>query len=240
MGDIETLVRELSRELEGASPRRIVARALEVFEGDLAISFSGAEDVLLIEHAKESGRPFRVFSLDTGRLHPETYRFFDEVEKHYGIRIDYAFPNTVAVERLVREKGMFSFYEDGHGECCAIRKVEPLKRQLAGLRAWITGQRRDQSPGTRQQLAAVELDAAHQGKDGPLIKLNPLAETTGHEVWDAIRSFGIPYNRLHDKGFVSIGCEPCTRVVLPGQHEREGRWWWEEATKKECGLHGKS
>ena len=227
-------IAELAAELAGASSGKVVARALEVFGNDVALSFSGAEDVLLIEYAKQSGRPFRVFSLDTGRLHPETYRFFDKVEQHYGIRIEYCFPNTISVERLVREKGMFSFYRDGHGECCGIRKVEPLVRQLAGLRAWITGQRRDQSPGTRAQVEEVERDDAHGG----IVKFNPLARVSGAEVWDAIRAFDVPYNELHARGFVSIGCEPCTRPILPGQHEREGRWWWEDAGKKECGLHG--
>jgi adenylyl-sulfate reductase (glutathione) len=230
----------LAAELADASAAKVVERALELFGDDLAISFSGAEDVLLIEYAKQSGKPFRVISLDTGRLHPETYRFFAEVEKHYSIRIEYAFPDTVAVERLVRAKGMFSFLEDGHEECCSIRKVEPLGRALSGLKAWITGHRRDQSPGTRSQLPKVQLDPRHRGGGGgELVKFNPLALTSGVEVWDAIRAFEVPYNPLHERGFKSIGCEPCTRAVLPGQHEREGRWWWEDATKKECGLHAR-
>jgi adenylyl-sulfate reductase (glutathione) len=228
----------LARELEGASPGRVVARALEVFAGEVAISFSGAEDVILIDHASQTKKPFRVFSLDTGRLHPETYRFFARVEKHYGIRIEYTFPEALAVEELVRKKGLFSFYEDGHQECCGIRKVAPLTRKLAGLRAWITGQRRDQSPGTRAAVPVVEVDGAFRHADGTaLVKLNPLAATSSDEVWAAIRAFEVPFNALHERGYVSIGCEPCTRAVLPGQHEREGRWWWEEATKKECGLH---
>jgi thioredoxin-dependent adenylylsulfate APS reductase len=173
-----------------------------------------------------------VFSLDTGRLHPETYRFFAKVESHYGIRIAYTFPDAAAVETLVRRKGLFSFYEEGHGECCGIRKVAPLERHLAGLSAWITGQRRDQSPSTRTALARVEHDVAHG-----VVKFNPLADMTSAQVWAAIGAFEVPYNALHEKGFVSIGCEPCTRAVLPGEHERAGRWWWEDATKKECGLH---
>ncbi len=226
------VVAALGAELAGLGPAAVVARALERFGEGVAISFSGAEDVLLVEYAKQSGRPFRVFSLDTGRLHPETYRFFDKVEEHYGIRIEYAFPDAVLVEALVRKKGLFSFYRDGHEECCGIRKVEPLRRQLAGLSAWITGQRRDQSPGTRSALEVVELDGAR-------VKFNPLAHVSSAEVWDAIRAFEVPHNELHARGFVSIGCEPCTRAPLPGEHERAGRWWWEEATKKECGLHKK-
>lgn len=238
MRDPQATVDDLAQALEGASPGRVVARAIEAFGDEIAVSFSGAEDVLLIEYASQAKRPFRVFSLDTGRLHPETYRFFARVEKHYGIRIEYAFPDHVAVEALVRKKGLFSFFEDGHQECCGVRKVAPLRRQLAGLRAWITGQRRDQSPGTRGAVPVVEVDPAFRHADGtPLVKINPLAATTSDEVWAAIRAFEVPFNTLHERGYVSIGCEPCTRAVLPGQHEREGRWWWEEATKKECGLH---
>jgi adenylyl-sulfate reductase (glutathione) len=225
-------------ELAGASPGRIIDRALELFGVDAAISFSGAEDVLLIEHARQTGRPFRVFTLETGRLHAETLRFFDKVEKHYGLRIEYCVPDAGEVEALVRKKGLFSFYDDGHAECCGIRKVGPLRRQLATLSAWITGQRRDQSPSTRAALPVVEIDAAHAGKGGaPLYKFNPLADATREDVWAAIRAFEVPYNDLHERGFVSIGCEPCTRAILPGQHEREGRWWWEDAGKKECGIH---
>lgn len=228
---------------EGASAARVVEHALEAFGDDVAISFSGAEDVLLIEYAHQwaqagEGRRYRVFSLDTGRLHPETYRFLDRVEKHYGIRIEVCFPEAERVQSLVRDKGLFSFYEDGHQECCGIRKVEPLRRQLAGLRAWITGQRKDQSPGTRKDVPRVQEDPAFTGSDGqPLLKLNPLADTSSDEVWAAITAFEVPYNELHERGYVSIGCEPCTRAVRPGEHERAGRWWWEEATKKECGLH---
>jgi thioredoxin-dependent adenylylsulfate APS reductase len=224
-------------DLTGASPGRVIEVALELFGGDAAISFSGAEDVLLVEYAKQSGRPFRVFTLETGRLHAETLRFFGAVEERYGVRIEYCLPDGAEVEALVRKKGLFSFYADGHAECCEIRKVRPLERQLAGLRAWITGQRRDQAR-TRAALGMVEIDRAHRGKDGaPLHKFNPLAEKTRDEVWDAIRAFEVPYNELHGRGFVSIGCEPCTRPILPGQHERDGRWWWENADHKECGIH---
>lgn len=228
----------LQNELADAQPAAIIKRALEDFGDDIAISFSGAEDVLLIEYAHQSGLPFRVFSLDTGRLHPETYRFFDAVEKHYKLHIEYCFPSAREVQNLVRTKGMFSFYKDGHQECCQVRKVNPLRRQLSGLQSWITGQRRDQSPGTRQTVPVVEEDQTFKGKnDSGLIKWNPLANQSSEDVWMSIRALGVPYNKLHEQGFVSIGCEPCTRAILPGQHEREGRWWWEAATQKECGLH---
>lgn len=236
-------VDQIAAELVELSPRRILRRAFELFASDeVAISFSGAEDVLVIDFACDvltaSGRKPRVFSLDTGRLHPETYRFFAKVEQHYGLRIEYCFPRAEAVEAMVRKKGLFSFYEDGHAECCGIRKVEPLRRQLSTVRAWITGQRRDQSPNTRAAVPVFERDASFVGRDGgPLYKLNPLAAMSSAEVWETIRAFEIPYNPLHERGMISIGCEPCTRAVLPGEHERAGRWWWEEATKKECGLH---
>lgn len=228
---------ELARELDGAAPGTIVKRALELFGDRIAISFSGAEDVLLIELAHQTGLPFRVFSLDTGRLHPETYRFFERVAKHYSLRIEFCMPDGARVEQLVREKGLFSFYADGHDECCRIRKVEPLRRQLSTLRAWITGQRKDQSP-TRAAVPVVQIDPAFSGHAGePLVKWNPLANVSRDYVWDSIRGFEVPFNELHTKGFVSIGCEPCTRPISPGQHEREGRWWWERADQKECGLH---
>ncbi|GMY36870.1 5'-adenylylsulfate reductase 3, chloroplastic-like [Fagus crenata] len=231
---------QLAKELENASPLEIIDKALEKFGNDIAIAFSGAEDVALIEYAHLTGRPFRVFSLDTGRLNPETYQFFDTVEKHYGIRIEYMFPDAVEVQALVRSKGLFSFYEDGHQECCRVRKVRPLRRALKGLRAWITGQRKDQSPGTRSEIPVVQVDPVFEGMDGgigSLVKWNPVANVDGQDIWKFLRAMDVPVNTLHSQGYISIGCEPCTRSVLPGQHEREGRWWWEDAKAKECGLH---
>uniref|UniRef100_A0A7N0TZT7 adenylyl-sulfate reductase (glutathione) n=1 Tax=Kalanchoe fedtschenkoi TaxID=63787 RepID=A0A7N0TZT7_KALFE len=231
---------KMAKELEHASPLTIMDRALEEFDNDIAIAFSGAEDVALIEYAHLTGRPFRVFSLDTGRLNPETYQFFDTVEKHYGIRIEYMFPDATEVQALVRTKGLFSFYEDGHQECCRVRKVRPLRRALKGLRAWITGQRKDQSPGTRAEVPVVQVDPVFEGLEGgagSLVKFNPVANVEGTDVWNFLRAMSVPVNSLHAQGFISIGCEPCTRAVLPGQHEREGRWWWEDAKAKECGLH---
>lgn len=231
-------VRATADALADATPRRIIKTALDEFGGDLAISFSGAEDVVMVEFAHQLDRPFRVFTLDTGRLHPETYRFFAEVERHYDMRIETVFPDHAPVEALVRKKGLFSFYEDGHSECCAVRKVGPLRRHLAGLGAWITGQRRDQNPETRASVDIVEMDAGNGSPDRPaLIKFNPLAHRTQQDVWDYILAYEIPYNPLHERGYHSIGCEPCTRPIVPGQHERDGRWWWERADNKECGLH---
>ena len=227
-------IEKLAKDYENKSPQEILELALNNFK-NIAISFSGAEDVVLIDMAKKIGNDFRVFSLDTGRLHPETYQFIEEVRKTYNIPVEVFFANRDATEILVKEKGLFSFYQDGHKECCDARKVDPLKRALNTVDAWITGQRKDQSPGTRANVPVIQKDPTFG--IGNLIKFNPLANWTSKQVWDYIRENNVPYNKLHEKGFVSIGCEPCTKPVLPGQHEREGRWWWEDATKKECGLH---
>jgi phosphoadenosine phosphosulfate reductase len=233
-------VPELAAEYAARDPLEIVALAVREHGAELAISFSGAEDVALIDMAAKAGGPFRVFSLDTGRLHGETYQLLERVRERYGVAIEVFFPQPEAVEKLVREKGLFSFYKDGHKECCGIRKVEPLMRALRGRGAWMTGQRRDQSPGTRAEIPVVQLDRTFGTPERPLLKWNPLAGWTSRQVWAYLREHDVPYNALHDRGFISIGCEPCTRPTNPGQHEREGRWWWEEATLKECGLHAGS
>ena len=226
--------------LAGSHPADIIAEALERF-ANITISFSGAEDVVLVDfaarEAEKLGRTFRVFTLDTGRLHPETLEFIQRVGDRYGVVIDAFYPEAEAVQTLVREKGLFSFRTDGHQECCGIRKVEPLGRALAGVDAYVTGQRRDQSPGTRADIPIVQLDPGFGRGDNPLVKFNPLANWTSAQVWQHIMAYGVPYNPLHDQGFKSIGCAPCTRATHPGEHERAGRWWWEEATQKECGLH---
>lgn len=232
----EDQIKTWALELDNQSPREILSHALSHFD-NIAISFSGAEDVVLVDMAVKIRPDVKVFTLDTGRLHRETYEFLEKVREHYGITIEAMFPDAAQVEALVREKGLFSFYKDDHKECCGIRKVGPLRRKLGTLDAWITGQRKDQSPGTRAIIPVVQTDAGFKGANGPLIKYNPLANWSSERVWNYIRGNDVPYNALHEKGFISIGCDPCTRPVLPGQHEREGRWWWEEATKKECGLH---
>jgi phosphoadenosine phosphosulfate reductase len=230
-------VAEMATAYANKSPQEILKLAFNHFADELWISFSGAEDVVLVDMAWKLNKNVKVFSLDTGRLHPETYRFIEQVREHYGISIELLSPEAAAVEALVKEKGLFSFYKDGHSECCEVRKIAPLRRKLSSVRAWATGQRRDQSPGTRSQVAALELDTAFSTADQPLYKFNPLAQMSSEEVWGYIRMLELPFNALHERGFVSIGCEPCTRPVLPNQHEREGRWWWEEAAQKECGLH---
>jgi len=231
---------QLRPEGSDEDPAEIVRTALTDFGSRSVLAFSGAEDVVLIDMAVKTGLPFSVFSLDTGRLHPQTYRFIDQVRNHYGIDIQVMTPDQTLLEPFVQEKGLFSFYNDGHKECCGIRKVEPLRRLLNGFSAWITGQRKDQNPSTRGEVPIMEEDSAFKGAAGKsLIKFNPLAEWSLSNVWEYIRVNDVPYNELHDRGFISIGCEPCTRAIRPGEHERAGRWWWEEETKRECGLHVK-
>lgn len=227
---------QLQTELAGKNPRLILKKALSLFD-NIAISFSGAEDVALIDMAISLRKDIQVFTLDTGRLHPETYRFIEKVRKHYQLDIEILTPDRNVLDEFVKRKGLFSFYEDGHQECCGIRKVEPLKRKLTQVDAWITGQRRDQSLDTRQDIPEVQADSVFSTPGHELIKFNPLLNWNSAQVWDYIEANQVPYNELHSKGFTSIGCEPCTRAILPNQHERAGRWWWEESTKKECGLH---
>jgi phosphoadenosine phosphosulfate reductase len=226
---------ELNTKFQSLEPREILRHILSEIPA-IAVSFSGAEDVALVHMAWKVNKQIKVFSLDTGRLHPETLRFIEQVRKLWNLDLEIMSPDAARLQTLTRAKGLFSFYEDGHEECCGVRKVEPLRRQLAGLDAWITGQRRDQSP-TRAEVPVAQLDKALSTADKPLLKFNPLANWTSKQVWDYIRLMELPWNPLHERGFISIGCEPCTRPVGPNQHEREGRWWWEEATAKECGLH---
>lgn len=230
-------VTDIDTELQSQTPQEVLAFALQSHER-LAISFSGAEDVVLIDMATKIRPDVSVFCLDTGRLHGQTYRFIEQVRKHYSLDIDILFPDAAAVQEMVSAKGLFSFYEDNHQECCSIRKIGPLRRKLLTLDAWVTGQRKDQSPGTRANIPVIQDDKVFARPGATLTKYNPLANWTQEQVWRYIRENAVPYNPLHDQGYISIGCEPCTRPVGPGQHEREGRWWWEEATKKECGLHG--
>lgn len=226
----------LQSQLKDQNPRKIIRTALEQFDS-IAIAFSGAEDVVLIDLAVNIRRDVQVFSLDTGRLYPETYQFIEKVRNHYQIDIELLTPDRNILDEFVKTKGLFSFYQDGHQECCGIRKVEPLARKLAQVDAWITGQRKDQSLDTRQNLSEVEIDTSFSNKNQPLVKFNPLLNWSSSQVWDHIEAYQVPYNELHERGFISIGCAPCTRPVLPNQHERAGRWWWESANKKECGLH---
>ncbi|MCY4093621.1 MAG: phosphoadenylyl-sulfate reductase [Gammaproteobacteria bacterium] len=224
-----------------STPEQVINSALERFSQErIAISFSGAEDVVLIDMASRLvGTAFSVFTLDTGRLHAETYEFIDEVRDHYSIQIDVLSPGNWEVEELVREKGLFSFYRDGHTQCCGIRKIASLERKLNDLDAWITGQRRDQG-STRTNVPHEQIDTAFSSKSHEIVKFNPLASWESKDVWSYIHEHNVPYNVLHDRGYKSIGCAPCTRPIAADEPERAGRWWWEHEDDKECGLHAQN
>lgn len=193
----------------------------------------GAEDMVLTDIIHRNQLPVEIFTLDTGRLPAETYQLLHTVQTHYGIDVTTYFPDTAAAEEFVRKHGPNAFYDsvELRKQCCHIRKVEPLQRALNNKGAWITGLRRQQSP-TRQDVASLSWD------DGfGLYKLNPLLEWSLEDVWGYIHHFEVPYNALHDKGYPSIGCAPCTRAITAGEDIRAGRWWWENPETKECGLH---
>jgi phosphoadenosine phosphosulfate reductase len=229
-------IREGQRsELQSRSAQELLAWALREFHPRIALAASfGAEDVVLIDMLVKLDPQARVFTLDTGRLPAETYSLMEAIRERYGLPIEAYFPQAEAVEAMVRDHGVNLFYTsiENRKLCCGVRKVDPLGRALAGLAAWITGLRREQAV-TRAQVDKVEVDAEHGG----LLKLNPLADWTWDEVWAYIRAHHVPYNALHDRGYPSIGCAPCTRAVAPGEDPRAGRWWWERPETKECGLH---
>jgi len=192
------------------------------------------EDVVIIDMASEMGLPLGIFALDTGRLNEETYEVADAIVERYRVRIDWYFPRHGAVEKLLQEKGLFSFRESlaNRHECCHIRKVEPLSRALKGLSGWVTGLRREQGV-TRTDMLPIEIDTLNSG----ILKINPLLDWTEAQVWEYADAKRLTTNRLHKQGYPSIGCAPCTRPVAPGEHPRSGRWWWENPENKECGLH---
>lgn len=214
----------------------VTLRHLTAAKADLRIVFSTSlslEDQAITHMIAADKLPVRIFTLDTGRHFPETYRALQSTRERYGLDIEVYFPQTEAVEKLMRTKGAYSFYEsiDNRKECCGIRKVEPLARALKGSELWITGIRKVHSP-ERGDLPQVEIDHTHK-----VVKFHPLLHWSDAELKSYIETNNVPYNRLQDKGFPSIGCEPCTRAVKPGESMRAGRWWWEDADKKECGLH---
>ena len=225
-----------SDQFETQSAEEILRWALKTFHPRIAMAWSGAEDVAVVDMMLKINPQARIFTLDTGRLNQETYELIAEVQKKYGITLEIMFPERAATEQMVRTKGMNLFYEsiENRKLCCGIRKVEPLNRMLGELDAWVTGLRRGQAV-TRTKLQKVEIDEAHKG----IVKINPIADWTLDQVWDYIKQHKMPHNKLHDQGFPSIGCEPCTRAVKPGEDERAGRWWWELPEQKECGLHVK-
>ena len=230
-------VKELNQKLVSKSPGEIVSWALAHFGADkVALASSlGAEDQVLTDMLFKISSAPTIFTLNTGRLPQETLDCLKATEAKYGFRCKVFEPDAAAVNKMVTEKGLDLFYESVENRklCCHVRKVEPLKRALKGLKAWICGLRREQSV-TRANLNIIEWDQANG-----LYKINPLIDWTEKQVWDYIHTNKVPYNKLHDQGYPSIGCAPCTRAVKPGEDVRAGRWWWEHPDKKECGLHFK-
>ena len=228
---------QLWTELESQGAEEVLRWGAQTFSPKIAFASSfGAEDVVVIDLMSRVKPQMTIFTLDTGRLNEETYEVMDRIRERYGVSIVSYFPDKEAVEKLEREKGFYSFRKsiENRKECCGIRKVGPLNRALSGLDAWVTGLRREQAV-TRSGLPKVEVDTAHRG----IAKLNPIADWTTQQVWDHIRKNEVPYNKLHDQNFPSIGCSPCTRAIKQGEDIRAGRWWWELPEQKECGLHVK-
>ncbi|PKP33941.1 MAG: phosphoadenylyl-sulfate reductase [Bacteroidetes bacterium HGW-Bacteroidetes-17] len=229
-------IKNLNLELKNSSAVEIITYFLERFNGRIAFASSfGAEDQVILQMLSVISKEIKVFTLDTGRLFPETYELIDKSRHRYKIPIDIYFPEAREVEAMVKEKGINLFYEniENRKQCCNIRKINPLKRALEGMDVWIAGLRKEQSP-TRTEMKIVEWDSLNG-----LIKINPLIDWTEEQIWAYIKEHNIPYNFLHDKGFLSIGCQPCTRAIQKGEDSRAGRWWWENPDTKECGLHKK-
>ncbi len=231
-----TRINEINEGFRNASPEKLLQYFLVAFKNKIALASSlSAEDQVITHFIANIDPTTRIFTLDTGRVFPETYATIERTKMQYDINISIYFPNNKAVEEMVNQKGVNLFYEsvENRKQCCSIRKMEPLHRAFKGLEVWICGLRKEQAI-TREEMQMVEWDEQNQ-----LIKINPLINWTEKEVWDFIRKNGIPYNKLHDQGFPSIGCQPCTRAVKPGDDVRSGRWWWENPETKECGLHSK-
>ena len=226
----------LAAELSGLNEVDALRRLTALFPGQVVFSTSlGYEDQVITDLIATNDIPIRLFTLDTGRMFGETYSVWNKTLSRYGLTIDTMFPKQADVEGLLTEKGPYSMYEsvNNRKECCFIRKVEPLNRALRDQKIWITGIRAEQS-NNRHDMTQLEWDEAHQ-----LYKFHPLMNWSFDDVKAYVNDNNVPYNPLHDKGFVSIGCQPCTRAVQPGEDFRAGRWWWEDNSKKECGLHAK-
>jgi phosphoadenosine phosphosulfate reductase len=231
---MKTKIAQLNQEFEAKSPEEILTYFLYEYGDRIALSSSlGLEDQMLTDIILKTKKDARIFTIDTGRLFPETYSLIDKTNMKYSVKMEVYFPENKPVEEYVRTNGINAFYEsiEKRKACCNVRKIQPLQRALSTLDAWICGLRQEQSV-TRTGVQVVEWDEVNS-----LIKINPLARFTEQEVWDYIKKNNVPYNILHTKGFPSIGCQPCTRAVGEGEDIRAGRWWWENPDHKECGLH---
>lgn len=233
--DLKT-IQTWNEELAGSSPHEVISYFFNKFPNQIALSTSlGLEDQALTEIVASIDKNAQVFTLDTGRLFPETYDLIDRTSKKFGINIQLYFPDSKSVERMVNENGINLFYDsiDNRKLCCRIRKLDPLARAMKGYKGWITGLRKEQSV-TRTDMKLVEWD-----DNNNMIKINPLIHWSEEDVNHYIEAKNIPVNPLHNKGFASIGCQPCTRAIEEGEDIRAGRWWWEDPDTKECGLHKK-
>lgn len=225
---------QVQNQIQGKSGIEAMLFCIDTYAPDIACASSlGLEDQVLTDIIRSHKKDIRIFTLDTGRLHTQTYELIEKTNTRYDMKIDIYFPQSALVERMTSTSGMFSFYEsiEKRKECCHIRKIDPLQRALKGLKIWITGIRRMQSVA-RNDMSLLEWDTEHN-----LMKLNPLIHWTENEVWEYIKEHKVPYNTLHDSGYASIGCAPCTRAIKKGEDMRSGRWWWEDTNDKECGLH---
>lgn len=234
--ELQEQVKNWAQLLENKTPEEVIRFFISHYKEKVAFSSSlGLEDQVITHMIAAIDKNTRIFTLDTGRVFPETYSLISRTNDRYDINIQVYFPDFKEVEAMVNKKGINLFYEsvENRKECCRIRKIEPLKRAFKGLDAWICGLRREQSV-TRNDMQVVEWDANNN-----LVKINPLINWTEQQVWNYIRENNVPYNVLHDKGFPSIGCQPCTRAIKPGEDVRAGRWWWENPDQKECGLHAR-
>ena len=231
----QELAKELNEKLLDSSTKEVISYFVENFKNVALSSSLGVEDQVLTDLLLSKYKNANIFTLDTGRLHPETYDVMDATNLKYQIKINVFFPQNQMVEELYQTQGINGHYEsiDNRKRCCNIRKIEPLKRALENVDIWITGLRASQSI-TRIDMPLVEYDALFD-----VIKVNPLIKWSETDVWDYIKENRVPYNKLHDKGFPSIGCAPCTRAIKEGEDVRAGRWWWENPEHKECGLHKK-
>ena len=227
-------ITRVAYEYENRSAEELLTWCLKQFEDKMSLATSfGAEDMALTDILLRIRPDAHIFTLDTGRLPEETYRVWQQTEEKYATRVQPFFPDTKAVEEMVREQGPNLMYRsvELRRRCCHVRKVEPLNRALAGRQAWLTGLRREQAV-TRGGVGKIECDTTHD-----IVKINPLADWTEKMVWDYLREHQVPYNELHDRSYPSIGCAPCTRAIKATEDVRAGRWWWESPEKKECGLH---
>lgn len=227
-------IEKLNQQWDKVEPETMLRHFMEIYGDRIALSSSlSAEDQALTDMMLGINPQARIFSLDTGRLFPETYALLDKTNLHYGIKIEVFCPQTEALQEMVNTQGINLFYEsiEKRHLCCQVRKLEPLSRAFRTLDAWVCGLRRGQSV-TRNNMQRVEWDERHG-----LLKINPLIDWSEEQVWAYVREHRVPYNKLHDQGFPSIGCQPCTRAVKPGEDIRSGRWWWEDPQHRECGLH---